>query len=168
MKGLEQREFNIELGQRLTESKVYLTEVTTVRKGHCHHSLGSALRSLKSVVTLFHLSRVLSLYRTQRCVLDCDTYPLRRSLDSVLLLSHCFLSAFHFFVPQRSLSTETCSRASIVARLRSQNGFSYVKKAMPDSLSLGTTPPYLPTVTENPAERKFNRKKCSLSDKTGS
>ena len=145
-----------------------MTEITTVRKGHWHHSLGSAIKGLRSVVTLFHLSSVLSLCRTQRCVSDSDTYPLRRSLDSVLLLNYCFLSAFHFFVPQRSLSTETCSRASIVARLRSQNGFSYVKKPMPDSLSLGTSPPCLLTVTENPAERKFNHKKRLLSDKTGS
>ena len=142
-----------------------MTEITPVRKGHCHHSLGSAIRS---VVTLLHLSSVLSLCRTQRCVSDSDTYPLRRNLDSVLLLNYCFLNAFRFFVPQRSLSTETCSRASIVARLRSQNGFSYVKKCMPDSLSLGTSPPCLLTVTENPAERKFNHKKRLLSDKTGS
>ena len=47
------------------------------------------------------------------------------------------------FPPLRSLITETCSRASIVARLISQNGlgqngFSYIKKAIPGSLSLVT------------------------------
>ena len=47
----------------------------------------------------------------------------------------------HSFVPLRSLITEICSRASIVARLRSQNGFSYVNKAIPGYLSLGTPYP---------------------------
>ena len=46
----------------------------------------------------------------------------------------------------RSVITETCSRASIMAGLRSQNGLdqnglSYVKKAMPGSLALGTPYP---------------------------
>ena len=47
-----------------------------------------------------------------------------------------------FFVPIRSIMTEICSGASMVARLRSQDGlgqkrFSYAKKALPGSLSLG-------------------------------
>ncbi|XP_024843154.2 uncharacterized protein [Bos taurus] len=45
----------------------------------------------------------------------------------------------------RPFITETCSRPSIMARLRpprawAQNSFPYVKKAMPGSLSPGTTP----------------------------
>ena len=64
--------------------------------------------------------------------------------------THCFLSPcpsfLQSFLPLRSLITETCLRASIVARLRSQNvldqnGFSYVKEVMPDSLSPGTPSP---------------------------
>ena len=51
----------------------------------------------------------------------------------------------HSFVPLRPFITETCSRPSIMARLRpprdwAQNSFPYVKKAMPGSLSPGTTP----------------------------
>ena len=62
------------------------------------------------------------------------------------LSSYCFLTAFplflHSFIPWRSLITETCWRASIVSRLRSQNGlgqngFSNVKNAMPGSFSPG-------------------------------
>ena len=54
----------------------------------------------------------------------------------------CLITILYSFVPLRSLVTETWSRASIMGRLRSQNGlgqngFSYVKKAMPDVLSPG-------------------------------
>lgn len=72
--------------------------------------------------------------KSRRCYY---THPLRRNQDSTLSL-HCYLTAFSLFLPSfiylSSLITETCSRASIVARLRSQNGlgqnnFSCVKKA---------------------------------------
>ena len=58
-------------------------------------------------------------------------------------------SFYVFFVPVRSLITEICSGASMVARLRSQDGlgqkwFSYAKKALPGSLSMGA-PTYLLT-----------------------
>ena len=57
---------------------------------------------------------------------DYYVYPSRRSWDSVLLLSYCFLPDFPLFLhPLTSLTImnyEACSRASIVARLRSQNG----------------------------------------------
>ena len=54
----------------------------------------------------------------------------------------------HFSVALRLLIIETCSRMSIVAKLRSQNGsdqkwFLYVKKAMPGSLSPGISLHYL-------------------------
>ena len=41
MKGLKEREFSIELGQRLTESKLQLIEVTRVKKPHHSHFLGA-------------------------------------------------------------------------------------------------------------------------------
>ncbi|CAI9172839.1 unnamed protein product [Rangifer tarandus platyrhynchus] len=63
-------------------------------------------------------------------------------------LGFCFITAPLFdclfsvlsSVPLKALIPGTCSRVSIVARLRSQNGLSqnelsYVKKAMPGSLS---------------------------------
>ena len=75
--------------------------------------------------------------------------PLHLTILFLLLLlllpynSNLFL---HSFIPLRSLTTETCSRASIAARLshtmlQAKNSFTYVKKAMPGFLSPGT--PYL-------------------------
>ena len=67
--------------------------------------------------------------------------------DSALSLHYC-LTAFslflYSFVSLRSFITKTCSRASIITRLRSQNGigqngFSPVKKAMVGPFSPGTT-----------------------------
>ena len=58
--------------------------------------------------------------------------------------THCFLTAFpsclQSFLPLRSLITETCLRASIVARLRSQNALGQ-NEVMLDSLSPGTPSP---------------------------
>ena len=64
----------------------------------------------------------------------------------LLLLPYNRSLFLHSFIPLRSLTTETCSRASIAARLshrmiQAQNSFTYVKKAMPGFLSPGT--PYL-------------------------
>ena len=59
------------------------------------------------------------------------------------------------FAPLKSLITETCSRANIVVWLRSQNaknGFSYIKKVMPGTLSLGTPHAiflYIYTISQN-------------------
>ena len=56
-------------------------------------------------------------------VWDCYVYPLKRNWDSVLSLNCYFLIFPLFLCSLTSLKiTETCSRASFVARLRSQNG----------------------------------------------
>ena len=73
--------------------------------------------------------------------IDRTLFYLWTVVSWLLFLCSCIL-----LFPWRSLITETCSRASIVARLRSQNGlgqngFSSVKKAMPCSLLLGTPYP---------------------------
>ena len=65
---------------------------------------------------------------------------------TVLSLDCCFLAAFLSFLRSppswRSLNTETCSsETNIVARFKAKNGSSYVKKAMPCSLFLGTPYP---------------------------
>ena len=62
----------------------------------------------------------------------------------LLLLPYNRSLFLHSFIPLRSLTTETCSRASIAARLshrmiQAQNSFTYVKKAMPGFLSPGTS-----------------------------
>ena len=80
---------------------------------------------------------------------DCIRFlciSLEEELRLLFIAELLFLDCFSFvpaFPYLRSLITESCSRSSIVARLRSQNdlvqnGFSYVKKAIPGSLSLGT------------------------------
>ena len=62
--------------------------------------------------------------------------------------THCFLTAFpsclQSFLPLRSLITETCLRASIVARFRSQNLLDQNEVKL-DYLSPGTPLPYLLT-----------------------
>ena len=84
--------------------------------------------------------------------------------DSALSLPYCstaFSLFLHSFVSLRSFITKTCSRASIIPRLRSQNsigqnGFSPVKKAMgglffsKDHLSYLLT--VMPIIPENALE----------------
>ena len=86
---------------------------------------------------------------------------------TLFYLNYCFLRAFPLFL--HSL-TETCSRTSTVARLRSQNGFSYVKTVMPSSLSVGMSPlPYLLTPSsymvrmEMEVMRKHPRFRCGTA-----
>ena len=66
----------------------------------------------------------------------------------LLLLPYNSSLFLHSFIPLRSLTTETCSRASIAVRLshtmiQAQNNFTYVKKAMPGFLSPERKTPYL-------------------------
>ena len=125
---LSRREFSIELGQRSTEPKLYLIKVRRVNSIIASSTWGGALgpAELKGFIIMF--------------------IPFRRNWDPALSLHDCLTDIslfFHFFVPFRSIITKIYSRASIVAKLRSQNGleqngFSYVKKAIPGSLSPGT------------------------------
>ena len=62
-----------------------------------------------------------------RYVSNCYS-SLEEELGPFLSLNYCFLTAFplflHSFVRLRSVITESCSRASTVAMIRSQNGLS--------------------------------------------
>ena len=86
--------------------------------------------------------------------LPCPPQGIFLTQRSNLGLLHCRQILYHLrhqgkFVPLRSLITETCSRANIVGWLRSQNaknGFSYIKKVMPGTLSLDFIPVHVITV----------------------
>ena len=76
-------------------------------------------------------------YRTQRHIIMYFPWGGTRTLlyITTALLFDCFSSVPAFLCPLKITDYWPCSRASAVARLRSQNGFSYVKKAIPDSFS---------------------------------
>ena len=117
---LSRREFSIDLGQGSTEPKLYLVKVRRVNNVIASSTWGGALgpAELKGV---FLCGSPSGETRTLCCLTATSLF-------------------FHFLVPFRSVITEIYSRASIVAKLRSQNGleqdgFSYVKKAIPGSHS---------------------------------
>ena len=82
MKGLEQRRFSIELGQRSTEFKLYLIEVGRVNT-IIPSSTWVAARVPAELKDMYQIAM----------------YPLRRNLDSVLSLNSFFLTAFPVFFP---------------------------------------------------------------------
>ena len=126
MKGLEQRRIQSRIGAQVDRVKV-LVEVTRVRKDQ-HHFLASSWSggwALKvggdGVWILQNNSRVCArlifTVETELGVFISDLL----SLLLLLLLPGYSRLFLHSFISLRSLITETCSRASVVARLRSQN-----------------------------------------------
>ena len=65
--------------------------------------------------------RCLNTWRSQRYVLNYHVYPMRRNHCLIVFPLFFLCFSFEFFVLLRSLMTENCIRASMVARLRSQN-----------------------------------------------
>ena len=93
---------------------------------------------------VFHLGCGLSSYRTQRYIIMCILWGVTRTLTE--LLFDCLFSIPAFICSLKIIIIETCSRASILIRVRlqnvlGQNEFSHVKKAIPGSLSPGTSYP---------------------------
>ena len=114
MKGLEQRRFSIELGQRSTEFKLYLIEVRRVNtiipsSTWVGAIVPAELKDMYQIVMYIPWGGTGSLFHSLSCCF---------LTDSPLLL--------HSFVPLRgtlrSLIMENCSRVCTVARFRSQNG----------------------------------------------
>ena len=96
--GLSRGEFSIVLGQRSTESSFSWSQKDQ------HH------------LPILHLCRGLSSCRTQRYVAKYVPWGTRTFPMAPPLFRECFSWVFSF-PPLRSLITETCSRASTVARL---------------------------------------------------
>ena len=62
-RGLSRGEFSMELGQKSTEAKLQLTEVTRARKGQHHHLLCSSQAGGWALqANLYHWNRIGSLY----------------------------------------------------------------------------------------------------------
>ena len=107
-----------------------------------------------------HLSGGLSFCRTQRHII------VRIWLYHCTIVWLPFLCSCILLFPLRSLITLTYERASIVVRLRSQNGlgqngFSFVKKAIPGPLSPGLT--YLLNTAWYWPSQVFNTNKKAVS-----
>ena len=124
MKGVEQSRIQHKIG-----ADVYRVQalVASGQEGQHHHSL------------LSPWMRALVLWRIQ---IYYSVYPLRRHRT---LLRHCTVVWLPFlcsFIPLRSLIIETCSRSSLWPGLHHKmlrpTWPSFVKKAIPSSLSLGT------------------------------
>ena len=116
MKGFEQREFSIKLGQRSTEFESYLIEVRRVNIIIPSFTWMGALipAELKDIILLY-----ISLEEELKLLYHC-------TIAWLPFLYFCFP-----FVPLRSLITETCLRANIAARRGlwnglGPNGFFYV------------------------------------------
>ena len=88
-----------------------MIELTRVRKGH-HHPLGFVDLVVEPFRLIFTIEIEPGVFTTDML-----------SLLLLLLLPDNSPLFLHYFVTLRSLITETCSRARIMARLRSENGF---------------------------------------------
>ena len=110
MKGLEQRRIHHSTGAKVASVQAL---VDWSQEGQRHHSI-------------LQLGGGLSSCRTQTCIRSLGR-SLKEELGLCFIAELLFLDCFYFFcsciplLPLRTLVTETCSRASIMARLRSQN-----------------------------------------------
>ena len=122
MKGVEQSRIQHKIGADIYRVQ---TLVASGQEGQHHHSV---------------LSPWMRALVPSRIQIYSSVYPLRRHRT---LLCHCSLFGCLFSLsPLRSLIIETCSRSSMWPGLRHKmlrpTWPSFVKKAIPSSLSLGT------------------------------
>ena len=132
MKGLEQRGFNLELGQWSPESKLWLIEVMRV---------SSIIQPPPGCVPYFLQNSQTSIRLFSVSLEDKASVFSLNVVFWLLFLCSCISS-----LPLTSSINETSSGISIVAGFRSQNdlgqnGFPYVKKTMLGSLSPATSYP---------------------------
>ena len=145
MMGIEQRRIQHWTGAKVQESRLSLTKVRKVKKVQYHHPYSSSWSS--GGVFEGCLNSAKQLVFTPETEQGVFAKDLLSSLLSLLLLlwpdDNLFVVPLRSLLlkkKKKSLITETCSRASVVVRIRSQNGLvkngiSYVKKATPGSLS---------------------------------
>ena len=112
MKGLEQRRIQRWIGAKVNRVQDLVEWSQDGQKRSVSSSLWFQLIQVVECV------RWISTTETDLGVFTTHTL----SLLLLLLLSDSYHLFLHSFVPLRSLITENCSRASTVARLRSQNG----------------------------------------------
>ena len=150
MRRLEQLRIQHWIGAKVDRVQAVVDRSHNSQKKSSHYSLDSSWSGYWALEGVLHLGkqlrkrfRLLFTMETELGVFISNISPLL----SLFLLPANSCLFLHSFVPLRSLTTEACSRASLVARLRSQNCFSSDKKTMLHSLPLGT--PILPADSLN-------------------